>query len=238
MSRLLHAFGGGPRGRAEPSTRDECPLPGHACRVPPRSTSRVLGWRTLDDKAHWLDGAASLDALRRGTERVAARFCRMPSAEARTRAIQRWVRDNIRYVYDYRISEGMRGEEFADAETCITRGYGDCDDKSRLFVALVRAAERVRPMGVRARIRPVFRVHPLWEFVHVQAEVLWWGSSLHPAAMPGGWLLAELILEGCEIGQNPDELPRGPLGERKIAGERAGEGSALPAGPSRGGIGL
>jgi hypothetical protein len=141
----------------------------------------------------------------------------MPGGEARTRAIQRWVRDHIRYVYDWRVSEGTRGEEFADAETCLARGYGDCDDKSRLFVALVRAAERVHALGVQARIRPVFRTHPAWEFVHVQAEVRWWGSGAHPAAMPGGWLLAELILADCEIGQNPDDMPRGPHGQRRIA---------------------
>ena len=196
----------------------ECPFPDRACRVPDRSTGRVVGWRTLEEKAHWLDGAASLDALRRGIERVAARFCLMPNGEARTRALQRWVRDNIRYIYDWRMSQGSRGEEFADAETTLERGYGDCDDKSRLFVALVRAAEQVRPMGVQARIRPVFRAHPLWEFVHVQAEVRWFGSQVHPSAMPGGWLLCELILAYCEIGQNPDELPRGPNGDRLIAG--------------------
>lgn len=197
----------------------ECPIPGQPCRVPDRSQGRVVGWRTLEEKAHWLDGAASLDALRYGTERVAAQFCRMPTAESRTRALQRWVRDNIRYIFDWRVSQGTRGEEFADAQSCIERGYGDCDDKCRLFVALVRAAEQVKPMGVQARIRPVFRTHPLWEFIHVQAEVRWPGSHANPASMPGGWLLCELILAGCEIGQNPDELPRGPNGQRVIAGE-------------------
>lgn len=202
-----------PRGYTSP----ECPFPDRECRVPGRSSARVIGWRTLAEKASWLDGGASLDALRRGTQRVAARFCNIPSGEARTRAIQRWVRDNIRYIYDWRMSQGGRGEEFADAQSCIARGYGDCDDKARLFVALVRAAERETPLGVQARIRPVFRPYPL-EFVHVQAEVRWWGSDTHPRAMPGGWLLCELILAYCEIGQNPDELPRGFNGERLIAG--------------------
>jgi transglutaminase superfamily protein len=201
-----------------PYATEECPIVGQPCRVPDRSTGRVVGWRTLEEKANWLDGAASLDALRGGTLRVAERFCRIPTAEARTRALQRWVRDNIRYVYDWRVSQGTRGEEFADAQTCIERGYGDCDDKSRLFVALVRAAERVRPLGAQASIRPVFRAHPLWEFVHVQAESRWPGSYMNPNAMAGGWLLSELILADCEIGQNPDELPREANGERKIAG--------------------
>jgi transglutaminase superfamily protein len=194
-----------------------CPFPCLPCRVPDQSQDRVIGWATLEEKANWLDGAASLDALRGGTLRVASRFFGLPTAEARTRAIQRWVRDNIRYTYDFRASQGTRGEEFADTETTIERGYGDCDDKARAFVALVRAAERKRPLGAQARIRPVFKMHPLKEFVHVQAETRWWGSSMNGNAMPGGWLLAELILAHCEIGQNPDELPRGPNGQRLIA---------------------
>jgi hypothetical protein len=176
----------------------------------------VVGWATLEEKANWLDGAASLDAMRYGIQRIAARFCTMKNPEARCRAIQRWVRDSIHYMHDWRVSQGERGEEFADAETTIERAYGDCDDKARLFVALIRAAEIVRPMGTLGRIRPVFRPHP-FEFVHVQAEVRWPLSQLAPNAMGGGWLLSELILAGCEIGQNPDEVPRGPNGQRLLA---------------------
>jgi hypothetical protein len=194
----------------------DCPIAGQPCRVPPKSLGRVVRWDSLADKAAWLDGAASLDAMRRGMQRVAARFCQLPTAEGRTRALHRWVRDNIRYVYDYQSSRAGRGEEFADAETTIDRGYEDCDGKARLFVALVRAAESVRRCGAEARIRPVFKKHPI-EFVHVQAEARWPGSAGHPRAMPGGWLLCELILAGCEIGQNPDEVPRGPNGQRVIA---------------------
>jgi hypothetical protein len=74
----------------------------------------------------------------------------------------------------------------------------------------------VRPMGTQARIRPVFKKHPL-EFIHVQAEVRWPASVLTPNAMPDGWLLSELILAGCEIGQNPDDMPRGANGQRRLA---------------------
>lgn len=199
-------------------TSAECPFPDRACRVPERSTVRVVGWRNLAEKASWLDGASSLDALRGSTMQAVKRFTGIDDAEERTRAIQRWVRDNIRYVYDFRVTQGQRGEEFADTPTAIRRGYGDCDDKSRIFVALVRAAERAKPLGVQARIRPVFKRHPV-EFVHVQAEARWWGSEIHPRAMPGGWLLCELILKGCEIGQDPDELPRNASGQRVIAGQ-------------------
>jgi transglutaminase superfamily protein len=206
---------GGPSA-ARPRT-PECPYPDKPCRVPDHSQGRVIGWPNLIEKANWLDGAASLDALRRGITNVASRFCNMPSGESRTRAMQRWVRDHIRYTSDYRVSQQSRGEEFADSESIIERGYGDCDDKARLYVALVRAAEGLVPLSTSARIRPVFKTHPL-EFVHVQAESRWWGSATNPAALPGGWLLTELILAHCEIGQNPDELPRGPNGQRLIAG--------------------
>jgi Transglutaminase-like superfamily len=232
MNRFSGGGHAGGRSAARPRSL-ECPYPDKPCRVPGASQGRVIGWPNLIEKANWLDGAASLDALRRGITNVAGRFCSMPSGESRTRAIQRWVRDNVRYVHDYRVSQQARGEEFADAESVIERGYGDCDDKARLFVALVRAAEALVPLNTGARIRPVFhrtggpqtapRVPPTgigswpYEFVHVQAESRWWGSANNPAALPGGWLLTELILAYCEIGQNPDELPRGPNGQRLIA---------------------
>jgi transglutaminase-like putative cysteine protease len=188
----------------------------NASRIPPNSTVRVLTFRTLDEKASWLDSNASLDALRGQVQTAAKRFLRINDAEARTRAIQRWVRDVIGYQYDFRVSQGMPGEEFADTSSTIERGFGDCDDKARAFVALVRAAEMKAPLGVQARVRPVFVREPEDRFVHVQAEVRWPRSELHENAMPGGWLLAELIVKGCEIGQDPDTVPRLPSGDRAI----------------------
>ncbi len=184
-------------------------------RVPRTSTNRVLSFATLEEKAKWLDAAASLDALRLQVQHHAQRFLGYSDAEARTRAIQRWVRDNIHYQYDFRVSQGLPGEEFGDTSTLLARGYGDCDDKARAFVALVRAAEMVKPLRVKARIRPIFTKQPA-QFVHVQAEVTWPRSELHENAMPGGWLLAELIVKGCEIGQDPDTVPRLASGERAI----------------------
>jgi len=185
-------------------------------RVPPSSTTRVLVFPTLEEKAAWLDGAAGLDALRGQVQTHAKRFLAIPDAEARTRALQRWVRDHIGYQYDFRVSQGMPGEEFADTSSTLDRGFGDCDDKARAFVALVRAAEMQKPLGTEARIRPVFARAPEDRFVHVQAEVKWPRSHLHENAMPGGWLLAEVIVKGCEIGQDPDTVPRLPSGERQI----------------------
>lgn len=184
-------------------------------RVPDTSTNRVLSFATLGEKAKWLDAAAGLDSLRTLVQHHAKRFLAYSDAEARTRAIQRWVRDNIKYQYDWRVSQGLPGEEFSDTSTLLERGYGDCDDKARAFVALIRAVEMVKPLGVKSRIRPIFTKTPR-QFVHVQAEVIWPRSELHENAMPEGWLLAELIVKGCEIGQDPDTVPRLASGERQI----------------------
>lgn len=185
-------------------------------RIPKGSKGRTLAWDTLEEKARWLDAAASLDALRGQVQAFARRFLHYPTAEARTRALQRWVRDNVRYQYDFRSLVGFPGEEFSDSSSTLDRSFGDCDDKARLFVALVRAAEMLKPLFARARIRPIFAQVPDERFVHVQAEVKWPRSELHENAMGGGWLLAELIVKGCEIGQNPDTIPRFPNGERQI----------------------
>jgi hypothetical protein len=185
-------------------------------RVPESATVRVLTFKTLDAKAHWLDAASSLDALRGEVQRQAKRFLLVENAEARTRAIQRFVRDNVKYQYDWRTSQALPGEEFADTSTTLERGFGDCDDKARAFVALMRAAEMLKPLGTRARIRPVFAKMPDDRFTHVQAEVIWPGSARHENAMgPEGWLLAELIVRGCEIGQDPDTVPK-KNGQRQI----------------------
>src|SRR5580765_698551 len=131
-----------------------------ASRLPSSSTGREIIFRTLEEKARWLDAAASFDALRKGIQRVASRFTSEPRAEIRTRNIHRFVRDRIHYERDFQLSRNQPGEEFADSPTVLRRGYGDCDDKARLFVALMRAAELVRPLGTEARIRAVFRKHP------------------------------------------------------------------------------
>lgn len=188
-----------------------------ASRIPRGSTARVLEFSTLREKAAWLDADASLSALRGGIQDFVTRFLHTKDPETRARQIQRWVRDHIHYEHDYRVTAHMRGEEFADPETVLARGYDDCDGKAQLFVSLVRAAEILKPIGLAARIRPVFKKHPL-DFVHVQAEVLFHGSKVQfPNAEPDGWVITELILKGCELGQNPDDCPRGPHGERLLA---------------------
>jgi transglutaminase-like putative cysteine protease len=168
---------------------------------------RRVAFSTLEEKAQWLDSAASLDANLTAVRHLAGRFARAAGANQwgqLARDLHRFVRDSIRYVHD------PGSEEFADSAVILARGYEDCDGKARLFVALCRSC------GIDARIRPVFKKHPI-DFVHVQCEVRWPGSALESSSTADGWMLAEIILHGCEIGQDPDTCPRGPGGKRLLA---------------------
>jgi transglutaminase-like putative cysteine protease len=153
-----------------------------------------------DEKANWLDAMASLDARLPETRALARRFAMGKYADpnelgALARTFHRFVRDSIRYVRD------PHAEEFTDSDAILLRGYGDCDDKARLFVALCRSA------GIAARIRPCFQGD---EFVHVQAEVLL--SSCDGAACfkenECQWCISELIVKGLEIGDLPPRYGR------------------------------
>lgn len=122
--------------------------------------------------------------------------------EGLTRDFQRFVRDSIVYVPD------PTYEEITDSQSILERGYGDCDDKTRLFVALERS------VGLDARIRPVFDADGY--FYHVQAEASWPGSTFFRGAQPGGWVLCELIIRGCELGQSPNVIPQASTGARVL----------------------
>jgi transglutaminase-like putative cysteine protease len=150
------------------------------------------------EKARYLDAAATLDSfapeIQRDAARIVAGFSTPLDALDR---IHRWVRDRIKYVND------VGGEDFADSLAILRKRHDDCDGKSRLFCALVRAAALAVP-GLRSlecRILPVLRKTPIGPaFVHVQGLARADGSSRHPLAEPGGWLLAELTLRGVPLG--------------------------------------
>jgi transglutaminase-like putative cysteine protease len=168
------------------------------------SVRRLLTFDSLQEKAAWLDAAASLDAHLPYIRELAIRFQKARGANdlgGLARDLHRFARDSIAYCY------GPSAQEFADSETILTRPGGACDNcagKSRVFVALCRAVE------LDARIVPNFR-RPN-EFNHVQAEVRWPGSEQDAYAGPGGWLRAELIVQGVPLGAGPsacDVLPDG-----------------------------
>jgi transglutaminase-like putative cysteine protease len=164
------------------------------------SIRRPMTFANLQDKANWLDAAASLDARHPGIRELAIRFMKARGAnDPRGIAtdIHAFCRDSISYCY------GPSHQEFADSWTILNRPGGACDNcagKSRVFVALCRAVE------IDARIVANFK-NPN-EFNHVQAQVRWPGSQNEPRAEAGGWLRAELIIKGVPLGAGPDEGQR------------------------------
>lgn len=169
-----------------------------------------LEFRTEADKAAYLDGAARLDAAHLiGVRKLALRLLQAhPGAEDFARATHRFVRDSIRYQRDTnRFVPGGKGEQFADSDVILARGYDDCDGKARLVVALVLAAASMRPkLGLDARIRQVWRGGH-WR--HAQAEIRWPRSSElrgeHGERLAlDGWVLSDPIVVGLELGLSPE----------------------------------
>lgn len=167
----------------------------------------IATFSTLRDKADYLDTRATLDSLTHDVRAKAREITRgiVGDEEQSARALQRWVRDKIAYVHDRPTLQGAQGEEFASSQEILRRLYDDCDGKSRVLVALCRS------LGIRARIRPVFPAPN--KFTHVQVEIY----------IPGrGWLLAETIVQGAELGDDPRRIIRENGGHVPLAGPRHG----------------
>ncbi len=163
-----------------------------------RTVSRSIVFETWEDKAAYLDGVAWDDArlpLTRDVARRCALACSVNRPDLIAHQIFRFVRDVVRYMPD------PASEEFSDSDAVLRQGYGDCDDKVRVFVALCRSVR------IEARVAPVLRRREgAPDFCHVQAEVRWPGSYQEPMAGPGGWIVAELILRDAELGQEPQHV--------------------------------
>jgi transglutaminase-like putative cysteine protease len=149
------------------------------------SVVRTVTFHDGEAKANWLDANATLDARLPETRSLATRFAMQRihdpnDKEALARDIHAWVRDCIRYVND------PAGEELSDSDQVLAAGFGDCDDKARLFVALCRA------IGIESRIRPCFEGD---DFVHVQAEC--------NVGRPKRWHIVELIVRDVAFGEKP-----------------------------------
>jgi transglutaminase-like putative cysteine protease len=164
--------------------------------------TRTITWNDTGEKARWLDAAANYDAaapLTRETARNLARRFDPNDQEAIARTIHAFVRDGIKYIRDPGV------EEFSDSDAVLSRGYGDCDDKERVFVALCRS------VGIDARIRPI---HDDRGFVHVQAVVTFPGAGRckEAIAIDGKpWLIAETIVPGVPLGSGPNAGPYGRI---------------------------
>ncbi len=147
--------------------------PAHGPRLPPgsaygwRANSRWIHFADREAKAKYMSKAARHDAEDPILLGWARQFNRLP-VDKRAAAILRFVQRCIRYERDpaWFDAQGTRhGIELLDsAAVGLHRGYGDCDLKARLFVALCLAC------GVTADIEPVFTGEA--GFPHVRARVL------------------------------------------------------------------
>ncbi len=115
---------------------------------------------------------------------------RVPSKDwkAEVRAIQSWVKRNIRYTQD---PQGV--ELVQDARRTIHLEHGDCDDHATLVATLLMA------IGKPARFMAV-AVPPNKQFCHVFAQV----------RIGGNWVTVETT-EPVDIGWQPPQLSRPPM---------------------------
>jgi hypothetical protein len=146
--------------------------PAHGPRLPPGS---AYGWRANARWIHFADREAKAKYMSKAARHDAedpillgwARQFNRPPVDKRAAAILRFVQRCIRYERDpaWFDAQGTRhGIELLDsAAVGLHRGYGDCDLKARLFVALCLAC------GVTADIEPVFTGDT--GFPHVRARV-------------------------------------------------------------------
>ncbi len=167
------------------------------------------------DKLRFMREGAHRDARLPLIVETASRLVRPYKADdwrSQAQALHRFVRDGIRYQRD-----PDRREQLADARVPLTRGYGDCDDKVRLFVALANA------LGIEADTWPVWTGDVL---KHVQTAIRWPGSERLPFARsstqldgpPGsGWVVSDPTIAGAELGVDPLRLPRNEVGRLPLA---------------------
>jgi transglutaminase-like putative cysteine protease len=163
---------------------------------------------TDPEKAALLDVGGSLDSGLPQVRALAAAVCGAGSdpAEAVRRALRfaqtaiRYVRDTLRTPEDVKIAgKSTETDEFAASPQILKRRYGDCDDKARVLLAILRARR------IESRVHPVFEVR---EFVHVQLECRYPGSENHPLAQDNGWLRLDPTAREALVGEAPPDTER------------------------------
>lgn len=156
-----------------------------------RTPSRArIAFANAEEKACYIDGAAREDARLLGIKALAGIVARLPP-QHRAQYLYDFVRRSVDYVLD------PDGEEFEDAQTTLVAGQDDCDGTARCLVALWLAA------GLDACVRAVISDDGR-QIDHFQAMVRWPGSSAHPMALAGGWILADTTLAGVSLGQGAE----------------------------------
>jgi transglutaminase-like putative cysteine protease len=178
------------------------------------TTERVVTFATQEEKARYLDGRASVEAIHPRVGQLATDIYRAVEGDpdAFSRGVTEWITTFIKYVPDGKGPNGERvkpeGEEFASSATILARGFDDCDGMSKLFVALHRA------LGFPARIVPAYRGPG---FAHVMAQTR--NVRSHPRMLPGGWVEVELTLGPSHpFGYGPEDAPKGARSGRSDLG--------------------
>jgi transglutaminase-like putative cysteine protease len=163
-----------------------------------RGLARQVVFPLREAKAAYMARPTEDDASDPIVRDWARQFRRVPE-ERRAEAILRLCQDCLRYERDPAWHDGggnRHGIELLDSSAvCLHRGYGDCDAKARLFVALCLAC------GLHAAIEPVFRGKA--GFPHVRARVL---VESREAGAPPTWQVADPTIVNSGIGR----LPRRP----------------------------
>ncbi len=130
--------------------------------------SQPLSFENHEAKAVYMQQGANRDASKPLVLEWAKQFSPIVNDWERAEAILRFSQRCIDYVND-------PGVEILDsASAALTRGFGDCDVKTRVFIALCKAC------GIDAKVLPVFRDRGR-RFPHVLAAVFlndqWWKAD-------------------------------------------------------------
>ena len=184
-------------------------------------------------KARYMVEAAARDASDPAVVSWARQFMKL-APERRGAAILRFCQLAVRYQRDpawYDRSGNRHGIEVLDSSAVVLfRGYGDCDAKTRLLLALCQVC------GVPARLAPVFK--GVDGFPHVRAEIL--------DERMGRWLVADPSIANSSLGHLPPHNRTHMLQRRPTShgwevsdddgttwhpmegGQDAGDGDAMP----------
>jgi transglutaminase-like putative cysteine protease len=162
---------------------------------------RVAAPRTWDDVARFYHGLSrGRDRLTPGLEtRLAELVAGARTLEDSVRAVHRWVAQDIRYVS---LSLGTGGYQPRPAAQVLETGYGDCKDKTTLFLTLLRRlGVRGWPVLTNSGAVADSAVPTISEFDHVIAAV----------ELPGhaGYRFADLTAELTPFGEVPPRLQDG-----------------------------
>jgi hypothetical protein len=145
----------------------------------------AISFPTKEAKAAYMTEQAIGDAHLPEVQRWAAVFRRLPLTE-RVPAILRFAQ-MLEYVRD------PSEEWLEDAQVTLLRGYGDCDAKERVFVALCTAC------GIQAIAVPVFRGE---HFPHVMAAAMA-PIAVGPSSVAWRWMKVDPTIQNSSLGFIP-----------------------------------